>query len=380
MGGAGQEGTCGEEGVGETSGTGSGEHAERLRFVGGAPCVCEAGSRDGLYCDRGWGWLPCGWVPTRSGGTGFVASGGGMGLFGSRVGEDAMRRRDLFRAGVAGLVGSAMSRELVAALWDQPAKRVGLIGSGWYGKCDVLRLIQVAPVEVVSICDVDSQMLDGGGGNHREPAGVEEDAADVRGLSRDAGGEGSGPGVDRHAGSLACAADDRGGGVGAGRLCCRSRFRVDVMEGEAMLAAARKHGRVVQVGTQRRSTPHLIEARDRIIREGKLGKIGHVEIYCYYHMRARIIRRISSRRRTWTGTCGRGRRRCGRTTGWCIRGGGGRSRSIANGILGDMCIHMLDTVRWMLELGWPTRVTSEGRDPGGQGEQGERPGHADGDV
>src|SRR5208337_681773 len=61
---------------------------------------------------------------------------------------------------------------------------------------------------------------------------------------------------------------------------------VDVVECQAMLAAARKHGRVVQVGTQRRSTPHLIEARDRIIKEGKLGRIGLVEIYCYYHMRA----------------------------------------------------------------------------------------------
>ena len=54
-----------------------------------------------------------------------------------------------------------------------------------------------------------------------------------------------------------------------------------------MVAAARKHKRVVQVGTQRRSTPHLIEARDRVVKEGKLGKIGLVEIYCYYHMRAR---------------------------------------------------------------------------------------------
>src|SRR5690349_23421193 len=38
-------------------------------------------------------------------------------------------------------------------------RRVGLIGCGWYGKCDLLRLIQVAPVEVVSLCDVDKQML-----------------------------------------------------------------------------------------------------------------------------------------------------------------------------------------------------------------------------
>src|ERR1044071_37230 len=39
--------------------------------------------------------------------------------------------------------------------------RVGLIGTGWYGKSDLFRLIQVAPVEVVSICDVDKKMLQG---------------------------------------------------------------------------------------------------------------------------------------------------------------------------------------------------------------------------
>src|SRR5260221_5800005 len=64
---------------------------------------------------------------------------------------------------------------------------------------------------------------------------------------------------------------------------CQKPISVDIAEGQAMLAAARKHQRVVQVGTQRRSTPHLVEARDRFIREGALGKIGLVEIYCYYH-------------------------------------------------------------------------------------------------
>ena len=34
-----------------------------------------------------------------------------------------------------------------------------MIGCGWYGKCDLLRLIQVSPVEVVSLCDVDRRML-----------------------------------------------------------------------------------------------------------------------------------------------------------------------------------------------------------------------------
>jgi predicted dehydrogenase len=31
-----------------------------------------------------------------------------------------------------------------------------------------------------------------------------------------------------------------------------------------------------------------------------------------------------------------------------------------NGIVGDMCVHMLDMVRWMLDLGMPTRISSSG--------------------
>src|ERR1700674_4642280 len=42
---------------------------------------------------------------------------------------------------------------------EQKRRRVGLIGTGWYGKSDLFRLIQVAPVEVVALCDVDKNML-----------------------------------------------------------------------------------------------------------------------------------------------------------------------------------------------------------------------------
>ena len=48
-----------------------------------------------------------------------------------------------------------------AEIANGPTKRVALIGSGWYGKVDLLRLIQVAPVEVVALCDVDSAILSG---------------------------------------------------------------------------------------------------------------------------------------------------------------------------------------------------------------------------
>ena len=54
---------------------------------------------------------------------------------------------------------STTTASLAAALAADTPKRVGLIGCGWYGMCDLLRLIQVAPVEVVALCDVDEQML-----------------------------------------------------------------------------------------------------------------------------------------------------------------------------------------------------------------------------
>ena len=39
--------------------------------------------------------------------------------------------------------------------------KVGLIGTGWYGKSDLCRLIQVVPTEVLALCDVDKNMLKG---------------------------------------------------------------------------------------------------------------------------------------------------------------------------------------------------------------------------
>ncbi len=50
-----------------------------------------------------------------------------------------------------------------AAEFVQEPLRVGVIGTGWYGKCDLFRLMQVAPVEVVSLCDVDKNMLKNAG-------------------------------------------------------------------------------------------------------------------------------------------------------------------------------------------------------------------------
>src|SRR5215212_225331 len=71
-----------------------------------------------------------------------------------------MNRRNFLRTAGLGCASLALTRfpGFAAELADQK-KRVGLIGTGWYGKVDLLRLVQVAPVEVVALCDVDKQML-----------------------------------------------------------------------------------------------------------------------------------------------------------------------------------------------------------------------------
>jgi predicted dehydrogenase len=134
---------------------------------------------------------------------------------------------------------------------------------------------------------------------------------------------------------------------------------VDVVEGQAMLAAARKYGRVVQVGTQRRSTPHLVEARDRILREGRLGRIAMVETYCYYRHSAPNPPDIAPPPELdyemWTGPAP--------LRPYCPLTHPRRWREFmeyGNGTIGDMGIHMIDMVRWMLDLGWPRRISSTG--------------------
>src|SRR5205823_3745442 len=172
------------------------------------------------------------------------------------------------------------------AFADQKSPRVGLIGCGWYGKCDLLRLIQVAPVEVVSLCDVDKKMLAEAAdivasrqASKKKPRAY----ADYRAMLKEKDLDIVLIATPDHWHALPMIAAIEAGAD----VYVQKPISVDVVEGQAMLAAARKHKRVVQVGTQRRSTPHLIEARDRVIKEGKLGKVGLVEVYCYYHMRAR---------------------------------------------------------------------------------------------
>ncbi|HYE32046.1 MAG TPA: Gfo/Idh/MocA family oxidoreductase [Methylomirabilota bacterium] len=269
-----------------------------------------------------------------------------------------MHRRDFLKLTAASIAAAGLDISAADILSGKP-KRVGLIGTGWYGKADLFRLIQVAPVEVVSLCDVDKKMLAEAAdmvserqaskkkprtyGDYREM--LKEKDLDIVLIA-----------TPDHWHALPMIDAVKAGA----HVYVQKPTSVDVVESQAMLAAAKKYKRVVQVGTQRRSTPHLIEARDQIIREGKLGKIHQVDIYCYYHMRARENPADTTAPDfldydMWTGPAPM------RPYNKLIHPRSWRAfMEYGNGIVGDMCIHMLDMVRWMMDLGWPTSISSNG--------------------
>jgi predicted dehydrogenase len=266
-----------------------------------------------------------------------------------------MNRRDFLSAGAAGLAAAAA----LPAFAADRKPRVGLIGCGWYGKIDLTRLIQVAPVEVVSLCDVDRNLLARAAdivAARQESKKKPRTFHDYRDMLKEKDLDIVLIGTPDHWHALPMIAAVEAGAD----VFVQKPISVDVVEGQAMVAAARKHKRVVQVGTQRRSTPHLVEARDRVVKEGKLGKVALVEIYCYYHMRARENPPDTKPPEyldyeMWTGPAPlRPYNKLVHPRSWRA------FMEYGNGIVGDMCIHMLDMVRWMLGLGWPRSVASAG--------------------
>jgi predicted dehydrogenase len=269
-----------------------------------------------------------------------------------------MNRRDFLKAGVATSVITSFGGYHVYGA-EEKTRRVGLIGTGWYGKSDLCRLIQVAPVEVVSLCDVDKKLLDGAVeliASRQASKKKPRTYGDYRAMLKEKDLDIVLIGTPDHWHALTMIAAVESGAD----VYVQKPISEDVAEGAAMVAAARKHQRVVQVGTQRKSTPHLIEAKKNIVEAGLLGKIAHVELCCYYHMRANGNPPVEPvpdylDYEMWTGPAplrpydGLPHVRWWRTF-----------TEYGNGIVGDMCVHMFDTARWMLGLGWPKRISSSG--------------------
>ena len=235
--------------------------------------------------------------------------------------------------------------------------KAAVIGTGWFGMVNCRRMLEVAPeITVAAMADVDGNMLRGAVKQVVEKGQKEpKQYRDYRKLLADDKYDVVIVGSPDHWHALhMIAAVEAGADV-----YVEKPISHDIAEGQAMVAAARKHGRIVQVGTQRRSTPHVVAAKE-FIASGKLGAIARVDTCCFYHMRTQTTKpdcpppddfdfdfwsgpaplvpyHPDIHPRSWRSY-------------W----------EYGNGICGDMCVHWLDTTRFILGLGQPTRVSSNG--------------------
>src|SRR3954470_17461933 len=269
-----------------------------------------------------------------------------------------MFRREFLKTSITGAAAFATLQPGAFAAASEKSPRVALIGCGWYGKTDLLHLIQVAPVDVVALCDVDSQMLEAAAdlvSQRQSSKKKPKTFADYRKLLSSEKPEIVLIATPDHWHCLPMVAACKAGAD----VYQQKPISYDVIEGQAMVAAARKYDRTVQVGLQRRSTPHLLEARDRFIRSGALGKIAYVDIHSYsgspggFPPNAKPPKNLDWN--TYVGPAPMREYNPGiHPKGWRA------FREFSNGQTGDLCVHFFDVVRYFLGLGWPRTIAASG--------------------
>jgi predicted dehydrogenase len=257
-----------------------------------------------------------------------------------------------------GTTASTLAYTTLAARAAEEVKpiKLGLIGCGWYGMVDVKAAFKVGGVEVVALCDVDSDFLT-------------KSADEVEKL------QGKRPLVFKHYEELLKTAEleaviiatppqwhalpfnaalERGLDI-----YCEKPLAYDVREGRAMADAAKKHSdRIVQIGFQRRKATAFSQARQYIL-DGNAGPI--VQAVAQINFRADLADATPQEPPTtldWDLWCGPGPKipyspQVGHKN-WRLE------KTSGNGHLVDWGIHLIDTTRWILGASAPKSVTAAG--------------------
>lgn len=195
------------------------------------------------------------------------------------------RRSFLMKAGTSAVVASAAGALSAASVSNRI--RIGVIGPGGMGMNHVRNLARRDDVQIAAVCDVDSHRLETAAAHvasetRRRPTTT----GDMRKVLDD-------PSIDAvliatpdhwHA-PAAILALDAGKHVYVEKPCCHN-----VREGRLMIDAVERSGKVLQVGTQSRSTECVADGIQRVLSGGigdvlvakawnsqRRGSIGHSE-------------------------------------------------------------------------------------------------------
>lgn len=266
----------------------------------------------------------------------------------------SVSRRDFLAATAAS--GVALAAPAVHGAQKNKRYRAALVGSGWWGMNIFRTAISSGDVSAVAICDVDRNQLDPAAAEVEKLTGTApKKYKDYREMLAKEKPE-----------IVVVATPDHWHPLGA-IAACKAGAHVyvekpishTILEGRAMVEAARDNDRVVQIGTHRRASPHNISAME-FLKQGKAGKIGMVRAFVHYGGGPGSPTPDSDPPEglDWDFWCGPGP-----LVPYNSRihpKGFRRFLQFANGTLGDWGIHWMDQILWWTEEEYPKVVGSLG--------------------
>jgi predicted dehydrogenase len=181
-----------------------------------------------------------------------------------------LSRRALLTGGAASALSASAYQQVVGA-----NERVGLgfVGFGLIGKRHVLDFQALPGVELVALAEVDSARRTEGAALLGQSSVAH---ADFRRLLD-----------DRHVDAVVVSVPDHWHALMTMMACAAGKdvyvekpLSLFIREGQWMIELARRHKRVVQVGTQQRSGPHYQRARN-LVASGRIGRIVAVRMWAY---------------------------------------------------------------------------------------------------
>ncbi len=233
--------------------------------------------------------------------------------------------------------------------------KTGLIGCGWYGMVDAVAALKTGKVEVIAVCDIDSEHLNSSAAEIEKLQGSRpktfkdyRELLDVKGL------EAVIFGTQPHWHALQfIAACEKGLDI-----YCEKPLSYDVREGQAMVKAAEKAGNIVQIGFQRRQSKAFRKAKE-MIEQGELGKVYQVGAQIHYNpsLPDNTIQ-APPPSLDWEAWCGPAPKLDYRPNighkAWRLE------KEYGNGNFVDWGIHHIDIIRTILNLKMPVSVDAKG--------------------